>query len=129
MEVQEITGKIIESAILVHNELGPGLLESVYETCLAEVLSENGLFVKRQQSLPVILRGKEIDMSFRIDLLVNDTVIVELKAIETILPIHEAQLFTYLKLSKKNVGLLINFNVKLLKAGPKRIVIDFNKPY
>jgi GxxExxY protein len=102
MEVLDITGKIIESAILVHNELGLGLLESVYETCLAEVLSDNGLIVKRQQSVPVVFKGKQIDMSLRIDLLVNDTaVVVELKAVETILPIHEAQLFFLFKAFKE----------------------------
>ncbi len=115
METNKLTSRIIEAAILVHNELGPGLLESVYERCLAEVLYEMGLVVETQKSLPVIFRGKEMDMNFRIDLLVNDEVIIELKAVETVLPIHEAQLYTYLKLSKKNVGLLINFNVKLLK--------------
>lgn len=129
METNKITGKIIEAAILVHNELGPGLLESVYEKCLAEILHEMGFIVETQKSLPVKFRGKEMDMNFRIDLLVNEEIIVELKAVETILPIHEAQLYTYLKLSKKNVGLLINFNVKLLKSGIKRVVLDFSKPY
>ncbi len=129
MDVNKITSKIIEAAIIVHNELGPGLLESVYEKCLAEVLYEMGFIVETQKSLPVVFRGKEIDMNFRIDLLVNEEVIVELKATESILPIHEAQLFTYLKLSGKNVGLLINFNVKLLKSGIKRVVLDFSKPY
>jgi GxxExxY protein len=129
MDINNITGKIIEAAIIVHNELGPGLLESVYEKCLTEVLLEMGLHVESQKPLPVIFRGKAMDMNFRIDLLINDEVIVELKAVESILPIHEAQLFTYLKLSKKNVGLLINFNVKLLKSGIKRVVLDFSKPF
>ena len=129
METREITGKIIEAAILVHNELGPGLLESVYEVCLFEVLKEMGFKVEKQKSLPITFRGKNIDMNFRLDLLVNDEIIVELKAVEIVLPIHEAQMFTYLKLSNKNVGLLINFNVKLLKTGIKRIVLDFTKPY
>ena len=129
METREITGKIIEAAILVHNELGPGLLESVYEVCLFEVLKERGFKVEKQKSLPITFRGKNIDMNFRLDLLVNDEIIVELKAVEIVLPIHEAQMFTYLKLSNKNVGLLINFNVKLLKTGIKRIVLDFTKPY
>lgn len=129
METNQLTGKIIHAAIMVHDELGPGLLESVYETCLAEVLREMGFQVQTQKSLPVTFRGKEMDINFRLDLLVNDQVIVEIKAVSSVLPIHEAQLFTYLKLSGKNVGLIINFNVKLLKTGIKRVVLDFNKPY
>jgi GxxExxY protein len=129
MDTNKITSKIIEAAIIVHNELGPGLLESVYEKCLEEVLYEMGFIVETQKPLPVVFRGKEMDMNFRIDLLVNEVVVVELKAVDSVLPIHEAQLFTYLKLSGKNVGLLINFNVKLLKSGIKRVVLDFSKPY
>jgi GxxExxY protein len=129
MEPNKLTSKIIEAAILVHNELGPGLLESVYEKCLADVLYEMGLIVETQKFLPVLFRGKEMQMNFRIDLLVNETIIIELKAVETILPIHEAQLYTYLNLSKENVGLLINFNAKLLKSGIKQVVFDFEKPH
>lgn len=129
MQTNQLTSKIIQAAIMVHDELGPGLLESVYERCLAEVLQEFGFEVEVQKSLPVIFRGKQLELNFRLDLLVNDEVVVELKAVEMVLPIHEAQLFTYLKLSGKNVGLIINFNVKLLKTGIKRVVLDFDKPY
>jgi GxxExxY protein len=129
MQTNQLTSKIIQAAIMVHDELGPGLLESVYERCLAEVLQEFGFKVEVQKPLPVIFRGKQLDLNFRLDLLVNDEVVVELKAVEVVLPIHEAQLFTYLKLSRKNVGLIINFNVRLLKNGIKRVVLDFDKPY
>jgi len=129
MQTNQLTSKIVQAAITVHDELGPGLLESVYETCLAEVLREMGLQVQTQKPMPVVFRGKAMDMNFRLDILVNDEVIVELKAVDAILPIHEAQLFTYLKLSGKNVGLIINFNVKLLKTGIKRVVLDVDKPY
>jgi GxxExxY protein len=129
MQTNQLTSKIIQAAIMVHDELGPGLLESVYERCLAEMLQEFGFKVEVQKTLPVIFRGKQLELNFRLDLLVNDEVVVELKAVEMVLPIHEAQLFTYLKLSGKNVGLIINFNVKLLKTGIKRVVLDFDKPY
>lgn len=120
---QEITGEIIAAAIEVHRHLGPGLLESVYETCLAHEMSARGLEVRRQLSLPVEYKGQSIDVGFRIDLLVNDAVVVELKAIEGINRVHESQLLTYLKLSKKRVGLLINFNVQVLTKGIMRRVL------
>jgi len=108
---EKITEVIIGAAIKVHRELGPGLLESVYEVCLAHKISESGLKVERQVDVPVQYDKCELDCGFRIDLLVNDEVIAELQAVEEILPVHEAQLMTYLKLSNKKVGLLLNFNV------------------
>ena len=120
MEINEVTSQIIGSAIEVHKELGPGLLESAYETCLAFELGNRGLNVERQKPLPVIYKGTKVDAGYRIDLMVENLVIVELKAVEKIQPIHEAQILSYLKLSNRKVGLLINFNVKLLKRGLKR---------
>jgi len=104
----------------VHSELGPGLLESVYEICVIEVLERKGINVSSQVSLPVTFQGSVLDKEFIIDLLVEGKVILELKAVEVLLPIHEAQLVTYLKLADKKLGLLINFNVPLLKQGIKR---------
>ena len=121
--INSITGAIIDCSIRVHKELGPGLLESVYEVCLMKELIDEGLSVKRQLNLPVIYKGEKIDIDFKIDLLVEDEVIVELKAVESILPVHEAQILTYLKLSGKQIGLLLNFNTKLLKDGIRRFVL------
>ena len=118
----EITGAIITHAIQVHNQLGPGLLESVYEQCLAYELAQSGLKVERQMAIPVSYRGLTFDEGFRADLVVEDRVIVELKCVERLLPIHEAQLYTYLKLSGKKTGLLINFFTKVVKEGIKRII-------
>lgn len=122
MELNEITEKVIGCAIKVHRALGPGLLESTYEVCLAHELVKEGLKVKTQVALPVIYDGLRLDAGYRIDMLVEDAVIVELKSIESLHPIHEAQVISYLKLSGKKIGLLINFNVKLLKGGIKRLV-------
>jgi len=108
----------------VHRELGPGLLESTYEACLAYELANRGLAVERQKELPVKYRGVKLDCGYRIDLLVEKKVIVELKAIERLEPIHIAQVLSYLKLSGCNVGLLINFNVKVLKDGIRRLIND-----
>jgi GxxExxY protein len=113
--LNEMTEKIIRSAISVHRELSPGLLESAYEACLAYELAEKNLKIERQKSLPVTYRGMRLDCGYRIDLLVEDRVIVEIKAVESLEPNHEAQLLSHLKLSKYEVGLLINFNVKLLR--------------
>ncbi len=115
-----ITERIIKCAIDVHKELGPGLMESVYEVCLKKVLRDEGLVVRSQVILPVIFRGEALEKDFVIDLLVENEIVVELKSLETILPVHEAQLVTYLKLSGKKLGLLINFNVVLLKQGIRR---------
>lgn len=121
MDINRTSGLIIEAAMKVHSALGPGLLESAYESCLMHELRKMGLRVVSQMALPVFYDGVNIDVGYRIDLMVEDSVIVELKAIEKTLPIHEAQLLSYLKLSKKSLGLLINFNVVHLKDGIKRI--------
>ena len=122
--INKITENIIGSAIAVHKSLGPGLLESAYEACLAFELVDRGLSVERQKALPVIYRDVKLDCGYRLDLLVEEKVIVELKAIDRLLPIHSAQLLSYLKLSDCKVGLLINFNVKILKNGVRRIIND-----
>ena len=120
-----LTDEIIGSAIEVHRSLGPGLLESAYETCLAYELGERGFNVERQKSLPVIYREVKLEAGYRLDLLVNGSVIVEVKAVERLLPIHDAQLISYLGLSGCSLGLLINFNVKLLKHGIRRLVNNY----
>lgn len=112
--------EIIDAAMSVHRELGPGLLESVYEECLIEELKEKGLKVQNQVRLPIVYKGKELKKEFIIDLLVEDIIIIELKAVEDLLPVHEVQLVTYLKLANKKLGYLINFNVSLLKYGIRR---------
>ena len=121
MELNDITGHIIDASMKVHTELGPGLLESAYEACLAYELTKRRLKVVSQLALPVKYDGIELDAGYRIDLLVEDRVIVELKAVEKTTPLHEAQLLSYLKLSNKKIGLLINFNVVRLKDGIKRM--------
>lgn len=120
--VDNITGKIIGAAIDVHRELRPGLLESAYEACLAHELSTRGLRFEQQKVLPVKYKGVYVECGYRLDLVVEDLVIVELKSIDKLTPVHEAQLLSYLRLSGKPAGLLINFNVKLLKQGIKRLV-------
>ncbi|MGV3486446.1 MAG: GxxExxY protein [Planctomycetaceae bacterium] len=121
MEINEITGQIIDAAMKVHTALGPGLLESAYEACLAHELRKRGLKADVQVPLPIEYDGMRLDVGYRIDLLVGDTVIVELKAVSELHPIYEAQLLSYLKLSKKKIGLLINFHVLRLKDGIKRM--------
>ena len=121
--VNDLTGLILKKAYEVHSALGPGLLESAYEECLCFELAECGLTVERQKALPVIYKSIRMDAGYRLDILVNDTVIVELKAVEALSPIHAAQLLTYMKLSHKRYGLLINFNVKSLKEGIKRYIL------
>lgn len=111
-DVDNLGRKIIGYAIEVHKELGPGLLESVYETCLSHLLVQNGHQLKRQNKIPLNFRGVEIEAELRFDLLVDDLIIVELKAVETLLPIFETQLLTYMRLMKKPKGILINFNCK-----------------
>ena len=120
-----ITRDIISAAITVHRELGPGLLESTYEACLAYELAQMGHKVERQKPVPIIYREVQLECGYRLDLLVDDEVVVELKAIETLLPVHAAQLLSHLRLAKKRVGLLINFNVQMLKRGIRRVVNDF----
>ena len=118
----EISSKVIGAAITIHKELGPGLLESAYETCLAYELREMGLTVKQQQALPVVYKNVKLDAGYRIDLLIENKVIVEIKSVEALADIHTAQLLTYLKLKDVKLGLLINFNEVLLKNGIKRIL-------
>lgn len=120
MNLNEISGQILDASIQVHRELGPGLLESAYEACLAYELRKRGLKVLTQVGLPVIYDQVKLDVGYRIDLLVEDCIIVELKAVEHVLPLHEAQLITYLKLADIRLGLLINFNVVRVKDGFKR---------
>jgi GxxExxY protein len=124
-QLDSISGAIISAAIAVHKELGAGLLESAYEACLEYELRERGFDVKRQLELPVNYRGVKVDAGFRIDLLVNGLVIVELKAVERLEKIHEAQTQTDLKLTGLHLGVLMNFNVLRLTDGLRRIVRDF----
>ena len=120
--LNQITGEIIGGAIEVHPTLGPGLLESAYEACLLFELVQKGLTVQQQKPLPVIYKGVNLDCGYRLDLVIDDSVIVEVKAVDQLAPIHQAQLLSYLKLSGREVGLLINFNVKVLKQGIVRMV-------
>jgi GxxExxY protein len=120
MYPNQITSEIIASAINVHRILGPGLLESAYEECLAFELKKAGLEVDRQIPVPIIFKEIKLECGYRIDILVENTVIIELKSVDALAPIHEAQILTYLKFSNKKIGLLINFNVTLLKNGIKR---------
>lgn len=117
-----LSEKIIGAAIRTHRELGPGLLESAYEACLAFELVERGLEVERQKALPVVYRGINVDCGYRLDLLVEGKIILELKTVEKIVPIHEAQLLSYLKLSGCKLGFLVNFHSILLKDGIRRMV-------
>lgn len=123
--LNQITDTIINASIAVHKELGPGMLESAYETCLACELAQRGLKVVRQKALPLTYRGMTLDGGYRLDLLINESVVVEVKAVDALNGVHEKQLQSYLKLSGMKVGLLINFNVKLLKYGLRRIVNNF----
>jgi GxxExxY protein len=121
----ELTERIIGSCIEIHRHLGPGLLESAYEECLCHEMSVAGISFERQKPLPVHYKNVKLDCGYRLDLVVEQKIIVELKAVENLMPIHEAQLLTYLKLSGLTLGLLINFNVAMLKHGIKRIVNNF----
>ena len=115
--------EIVDAAFTVHKALGPGLLESVYELCLAHELTKRGLAAVRQIEVPVEYDGLKLNAGFRLDLLVQDTVIVEVKAIAELLPVHKAQLLTYLKLTGKRLGFIINFNVPIIKNGIKRMIL------
>ena len=123
MNENQLTGSIIGAAIEVHRVLGPGLLESIYEECLCIELESKNISFQRQHGLLLEYKGKRLDSGYRLDLVVEDQVVVELKSCESILPVHKAQLLTYLKITKKQVGLLINFNVTVLKDGIKRFKI------
>ena len=122
-EEDRIGKEIVNAAFQVHQELGPGLLEKVYEVCFCHVLSEKGLYVKRQIDIPIVFRGLIFEEGLRLDVMVNDLVICELKALENVNPVWEAQLLSHLKLTNKRLGYLINFNVPLIKNGIKRMVI------
>lgn len=124
MKTEELTHRIIGAAIEVHRAIGPGLLESAYEECLCEELTLRQIQFERQRALPVVYKGMRLECGYRLDLLVANIVVVEVKAIENILPIHEAQLLTYLKLGGWKIGLLINFNVPMLKQGIRRLVLN-----
>jgi len=119
-EYERIAKHIVNAAFEVHKELGPGLFESVYEVCLVEELRNRGLYVESQVKVPVVFKGKTLEKEFIIDLLVENSIIIELKAVENLLPVHEVQLVTYLKLADKKLGFLINFNVSLIKIGIHR---------
>lgn len=124
-KLNHLTDQIIHAAIDVHKVLGPGLLESAYRICTAYELSRIGLKVVQEISLPVVYKDVRLDAGYHLDMVVNDMVIVEFKAVDSLLPVHSAQLISYLKLSGIKVGLLINFNVKLLKNGLRRLVNNF----
>jgi len=123
MEFDELSNKVIGLAIEVHRQLGPGLLESAYQQCLAYELSKAGISFQMEVSLPIKYKEINISCGYRIDLLIEDKLIIELKSVNELLPIHDAQLLTYMKLSKKSIGLLMNFNEVLLKDGIKRFVL------
>ncbi|MEX2169282.1 MAG: GxxExxY protein [Pirellulales bacterium] len=121
--LEELTGAICAAAIEVHKHLEPGLLESAYEECLCYELQHRGILFERQVPLPVAYKSVRLNCGYLLDIVVEEQVVVELKSIEHVLPVHEAQLLTYLKLSKKKVGLLLNFNVELMKEGITRRVL------
>ena len=127
MEHDPLTHEIIGAAIEVHRLLGPGLLESAYEECLAHELTIRKLEYRRQVPVPVVYKGVKLECGYRIDVLVAGTIVLELKSIETIAPVHEATLLTYLRLSRNTLGLIINFNVTVLKDGIRRFVLRHNE--
>jgi GxxExxY protein len=126
-EVNKTTEAVIGAAIEVHRHLGPGLLESAYEECLCQELKLRNIPFRRQVPLPINYKGVQLDCSYRIDLLINDEVVVELKAIDGLLPIHEAQVLTYMRLGGWKVGLLLNFCLPTLKQGLKRLVLGLKE--
>ena len=121
---QGLTKKILAAAIEVHKILGPGLLESVYSACMCFELEGRGLSFKHELTVPLVYKDRKIEYGFRVDFLIEDKIILELKAVEILLPIHESQLLTYLRLLNRQVGLLINFNVPILKKGVRRCVLN-----
>lgn len=124
-ELNQIGGEILDAAFQVHKLMGPGLLESVYQACLAEEFNSRRIQYQEEVMLPLFYKGKKLQKFLKIDFLIENQIIIELKAIEIILPVHEAQLISYLKLSNKKLGYLINFNTPLLKDGFKRFVNNF----
>ena len=121
-EVEKLAAVIVDAGLKVHKALGPGLLESVYEHCLVHELTKRGLMPQRQANQPIVYDGVTLDAGLRIDLMVNGLIIVEIKAVDTVLPVHQSQLLTYLKLSGCRLGFLMNFNVPLFKNGLRRLV-------
>ena len=124
-ELNNLSKEILDASIVVHREMGPGLLESVYEVCLIEELRLRNINAVSQIELPLIYKNKKLNKNFRIDILVESEIIIELKTVDKILPVHEAQIISYLKLADKRLGFLINFNVSLLKQGFNRFVNKF----
>jgi GxxExxY protein len=127
MEINRLTEVVIGCAIEVHRALGPGLLESVYEECLCHELALSGLQFRRQVAVPVIYKGVKLDCGYRIDLLIEDVLIVEIKSVDLLGGIHDAQLLTYLRLTERPIGLLLNFNVAVLKNGLRRLVHNYKE--
>ena len=124
MRENELSTEIIGAAIEVHKQLGPGLIESAYETCLAQEMSLRGIAFERQKPLPLTYKGTKLDCGYRLDFLVEGLVVVELKAVKKFEPVHKAQMLTYLKLTSCKLGLLLNFHTILLKTGIKRVVLN-----
>lgn len=127
MDAIELTREIIGGAIEVHKRLGPGMLESAYEGCLSHELSVRRLRIERQKAVPVVYKDVKLECGYRIDLLVNDVVVVELKSVDALAPIHEAQILTYMRFAKKKIGLLMNFNVPTLRNGLRRSNKNFSR--
>ena len=122
-DLEDLATALVDSAFKVHQTLGPGLLESVYESCVSIELSRRGISYERQAPMPLVYEGVNVNGGFRLDLLVEKSVVMEIKAVEKLLPIHQSQVLTYLKLANLRLGLLINFNVPMFKEGVKRIVL------
>ena len=129
LDAEAIATDIVDCAIKVHKELGPGLLESAYQHCLAYELRKRNRDVRTEVTLPIVYDGQRLDAGYRIDMLIDDAVIIENKTVEDFLPIHMAQLITYLKLYDRNLGFLLNWNVKLMKRGIKRVVYKYSYSY
>ena len=125
IELNRLSKEILDASIEVHREMGPGLLESVYEECLLEELKLRNIKATNQVELPLIYKGKKLKKEFRLDVLVENEIIIELKTVDSIIPVHEAQIISYLRLSDKKLGFIVNFNVALLKQGFKRFVNNF----
>jgi len=124
-ELNQLSKEILAAAITVHKEMGPGLLESVYELCLLKELQLRGIYAENQVPVPLFYKGKQLNKDFRIDILVEKEIVIELKAVDILLPVHDAQIISYLKLTNKKLGFLINFNVPLIKEGFNRFVNNF----